>query len=246
MADNTCITVEQQQQLFDTTNKINDLVSQASQTISCGPSCQKQNVANQLQQKYLDSENAVSTGQQRLDENRKNYYVFTQGRTSYETMLEGELQQKAQDISNEISAQFMKLIQQAKLYNTYYNTEILNLQNTTELYNEHKYKNNEYEEVIKKNHGDILTNDRKSFYEIQEQDNLQYWYFVYLWVYRILLFLFLIGLLFINTSISLFQRIILFVVLLIYPTIIHPLLQYLYSFIKKGSHYLPKNVYTTL
>lgn len=246
MTDNTCITYEQQQQLFDTTNKINDLVSQASQTISCGPSCQKENVANQLQQKYLDSENALLTGQQKLDENRKNYYVFTQGPTSYNNMLEGELTNKAQEIANEISAQFTKLIKQTKLYNTYYNTEILNLQNTTELYNEQKYKNNTYEDTIKKNHGDILTNDRKSFYEIQEQDNLQYWYSVYLWIYRILLFLFLLGLLFLNSSRPFFQKISIFVLLLIYPTIIHPTLQYIYFIVKKVWSYLPKNVYTTL
>ena len=49
-------------------------------------------------------------------------------------------------------------------------------ENTRELYSNYTNKNLLVEQKIKTEHSDVLTNDRKTFYEKQQYDNILQWY----------------------------------------------------------------------
>jgi len=97
-------TLLQSQQLSQ--DKINELLEQSSEAIMCGPTCQKIKVTEDLKQKYLDAETNVQTAPIKLEQSKKNYYIFTEGRPYYDNMREEELKKKAEKISEIIEENF--------------------------------------------------------------------------------------------------------------------------------------------
>ena len=86
---------------------INNLIEKASEmTTICGPSCQKAKVSQELQQKYLDAQTNMQLAPTNLETAKKNYYVFSKGRTEYDNINEEELQNKATQISGTIEQTF--------------------------------------------------------------------------------------------------------------------------------------------
>ena len=92
----------------DTTNKINALLEQSAEAISCGPTCQKLKVSSELKQKYLDAQTNMITAPIKLEETKKNYYVYTEGRPYYDDIKEAELKEKAEKIGILLSENFYK------------------------------------------------------------------------------------------------------------------------------------------
>ena len=84
---------------YNITNKLNDLILQASQTISCDSACQKEKTKEQLKKKYLDAQMNEATASGSLQYAAKNYITFTEGTSGYNTYLESDLTQKATKIA---------------------------------------------------------------------------------------------------------------------------------------------------
>ena len=78
-----------------TQEKINELLNLSTEALMCGPDCQKQKISDELKQKYLDAENNMETAPIKLEETKKNYYIYTEGRPYYDNMREEELKQKS-------------------------------------------------------------------------------------------------------------------------------------------------------
>lgn len=55
----------------DTLDKLNSLISQASDTISCDANCQQQRKADQLKQKYLDAQTNLASAPNQLNTAQK-------------------------------------------------------------------------------------------------------------------------------------------------------------------------------
>ena len=87
----------QKQQLSQ--DKIMDLLEKSTEAIMCGPTCQKLKITDELKQKYLDAQTNLQTAPIKLEQTKKNYYVYSEGETRYNTMLEEELVEKAEKIS---------------------------------------------------------------------------------------------------------------------------------------------------
>jgi hypothetical protein len=211
----------------ETTAQINALLANSAQALACGPDCQKIKTTQELEQIYLDSQTNMLTAPIQLEEARKNYYTFSKGESAYNTMLEDDLKKKADIIGQEITKNFLEEVKKAITLNVYYNTDLINSKNTTELYSDYLNKNKEFEKTIKNIHGDILTQDRKTFYETQEYDTLHFWYRIFLSIYYILVVIFLLGLIFSPNQLNGYQKIGIFILLVVYPFIIN----YIFSFI---------------
>lgn len=240
MSSNAQILQKQQ----ETTNQLNALIEQSAEAISCGPDCQKLKSDQDLEQKYLDAQTNMQTAPIQLQEARKNFYVFTEGEGAYNSLMESELKLKATKISELIKAKFLEEITSATTLNFYYNTDIINSKNSIELYNTYFNKNKETEVNIRNSNGDALTNDRKSFYEIQEMDNLDKWYSIFIWIYYLLLLGLFLGSIFIKNQLTIIKKVGLMVVLLFYPVYIERIVAFFVSILQKINLYLfPKNVY---
>lgn len=227
----------------ETTNQLNALIEQSSQAIMCGPECQKQKNTEDLKQKYLDAQTNMLTAPIQLEEAKKNYYLFSGGQNAYNNVQENELKSKAEKISKLIAEKFLEEIKHAKILNFYYNSDIINSKNTIELYETYLKKNKTTETLIRDSKGDMLTNDRKSYYEIQEYDNLLKWNSRFMYFYYFCIILFIIGLLFLPNQFTNVQKVGFCIMFVIYPLIIDYIMSFLYKIINKIQSYLPKNVY---
>jgi hypothetical protein len=138
--------LEQQELLkrqLNAQDKINSLLDSSSQSLMCGPDCQKFKTSDELKQKYQDAQTNKITAPIKLEESRKNYYVFTEGENYYNNMLEDELKKKAEQLSINISENFNEEVSSAKTMNDFYNTSLINSNYTQELLNQYSEKNAE-------------------------------------------------------------------------------------------------------
>jgi hypothetical protein len=227
----------------ETAAAINALIEQSRDALLCGPDCQTNKTATELEEKYINAQMEMVKAPSDLANAKKNYYVFTEGQSKYNDMLEEELKQKANKIGDLIKVKFNEEVEQAKILNVYLNSDIINSKNTIELYKTYFTKNETTENLIKHSHGDILTNDRKTYYENQENDSLKGWYTILLTSYYI------IALVYFGKCILSYHllptkiKIGIVIFLIIIPYIIDPITRFIISIIKKIGELLPKDVY---
>ena len=225
---------------------INNLLEQASNATLCGPTCQKIRVSQELKQKYLDAETNMQTAPINLKQSRKNYYVFTEGQTEYENMNETELVTKATTISELIEQNFNNEVTNANTMNILLNTALTNSEHTIKLFEDYLEKNKTLKLKIKEKHGDILTNDRKTYYETEALDNLKSWYKFFLIMYFILIIILCLSLVFASHNLTIMKCIIISVLTIFYPLYINHFVKWIYSLWVSFVNRLPKNVYNDL
>lgn len=226
---------------------INKLLEQASQiTTMCGPDCQKEKVSEELQQKYLDAKTNMELAPINLERSKKNYYIFTRGRTEYENMNEKELQMKATTISKSIEQNFNDGVSNANTMNTLLNTALINSEHTIKLFEDLLEKNRALKLQLREIHGDILTNSRKTYYETEALEKLESWYIFFLIVYFIVVIMLCLSLVFVSHDLSKKKCVIISALTIFYPLYINYLVKWVFglwnSFVKR----IPKNVYNDL
>jgi hypothetical protein len=234
------------QRQMDAQNQITSLLEKSAEAISCGPECQKQKISDELKQKYLDAETNLKTAPINLETTRKNYYVYTEGQPYYDNMLEAELKQKAEKIAGLITESFNEEVASALTMNQYYNTDIINCRYTEELLANIIKQNKSLSLKLRNSHGDILTNDRKTYYENTASERLQLWYKFLWYIYYILVIVFLIGIFLVPSKVSLIIKIVILVLLIFYPYYVDYIWSWLYNTILNMYTQLPKNVYNNL
>jgi hypothetical protein len=265
--DNNKKTLLQRQQISQ--DKINELLEKSSQAMLCGPTCQKLRVTDELKQKYLDAETNMQTAPLKLEQSKKNYYIFTEGRPYYDNMREEELKKKANMTSQLLAENFNDEISSANTMNTYLNTALINSENTKELLKEYLGKNQLLKVKLRERHGDILTNDRKTYYETEAYENLLLWYRFFWWIYYIVVLMLILGLIFSPSYIDaftlfttqlnnqpvpgtrlnlnrVFYKILIIVLLIFYPYYIDYVIKWIYGKIMWILNKIPKNVYNNL
>ena len=235
-------TIQNQQDAY---NKINALLQQSSSSLLCGPICQKQQLTEKLEQDYLDAQVNSQTAPIHLEETKKKYYTFSKGEAYYNELQEKDLQVKASSIANILSEKFNDQCKQTETLNYYYNTNVINSGNTQELFNQYKKKNQHLEKKIRLSNNDILTNDRKTFYETQEMDNLTFYYNILFTIYYVIVTVFSILFLF-KQGFGILLKLFLIFIMVVLPYLIIFLGKRLYHMYSWIVSYLPKNVYNNI
>lgn len=225
-------------------NKFNSFLNSAAETIACGPKCQKQKKADQLKDNYLKAESNLTLAEPQFQIAKQNYYTYVSGQAGYNDMIEHEYTQKADVIAQTFKENFDEEIAKIKSELTTYNGLVINFRNVEDLYKNYKNENVLLFKKLKDESNDVLTNERKTYYEDQQNDvlNLYYYYFLVV-LYCIVVISFLIFPLIYPSSVDWKIRVFLGLVFIILPFIstlifgkIIQLVYWLYSL-------LPKNVY---
>jgi uncharacterized membrane protein (DUF485 family) len=227
-------------------DKINELLEQASSTLLCGPTCQKVKKTEELKQKYLDAETNVKTAPIELERSRKNFYVFSEGNAYYENMLEKELNERVEKIASLLSNNFNDELTSASTMNQYLNTALINSSYVEELLEYYLEQNKNLTVKLMSHQGDILTNDRKTYYETEELDRLKKWYNVWWYIYYILIVSFIVSCILLPSHLSNVKKIVISILLIFYPYYIDFILRKIYMFFASIYKRLPKNVYNDL
>ena len=229
-----------------TQEKINELLNLSTEALMCGPDCQKQKISDELKQKYLDAENNMETAPIKLEETKKNYYVYTEGRPYYDNMREEELKQKSIKITELLSDAFNEELTNAKTMNSYLNTALINSNYTDDLLNEYLKKNEKLIADLKDSRGIILTNDRKTYYETNAIDRLKLWYKLFWYIYYFLWIIISVALFMSPNELTIVKKLALIIGLLVYPYIINYIINWFYNLWYMISLRMPKNVYNNL
>jgi hypothetical protein len=231
---------------MDTQSQLNDILNKTISSMQASPETQRKQTQEDLEQKYLDSQTKLQTAPLELEKNKKNYYVFRNGEAYYDTMMETELKKKAEQIKQQISEKFSEETSNAKTMNSYYNTELINSKNTTELYEEYLKRNVDLEKTIKNSHGDVLTNDRKTYYETEAIDSAKLWHKFLMGCYYILVVAFLISIFVSDSEMSRIKQLVILIALVLYPFIIDTIVTWFLSGYTTLQQDASRNVYLDL
>jgi hypothetical protein len=233
---------------MDTMQQINELLTQSSQALLCGPGteCEKTKNSEQLQQKYLAAQTNVKTAPYQEREAEKEYYTYTQGAAAYNTMLNKKLEETANKKSNDILASFNKNVKAATELNDTLSSLTSNYEHISELYKNYVEENDGLKNKIRSHGTDLVTSDRKTYYEVQNYDILKSWYTIWRWLYFILLVVFAIGMFLSKSTYSNVAKLSLFAAFALYPYFINYIVFYLLRGMVRLHSLLPKNVYTNL
>jgi hypothetical protein len=226
--------------------QINNLLEQSTQALLCGPDCQKQKVSDELKKKYLKAQTNLKTAPINLEITKKNYYVYTEGEPSYDNMLESELKEKSEIIGELIGISFNDELTSAETMNKYYSTAVINSNYTKDLLIEYDKKNKELKLQLRDRRGDILTNDRKTYYENDALDRLKLWHRFWWYIYYLLVLVFLISIFLVKSQMTILKKIVITALLIFYPYYIEFIVNCIYEFFSNIYKNLPKNVYNNL
>ena len=227
-------------------DKINDLLNKSAEALLCGPDCQKMKITDELKQKYLDAETNIQIAPIKLEQTKKNYYVYKEGRPFYDNMLEEELKQKAEKISELLGETFNEEVSSANTMNQYLNTALINSEYTSELFKKYTSDNQELKLQLRNSRGDILTNDRKTYYETEALTQLKLWYRFWWYIYYMLVIVFTIALFISPSQLTMIKKVVLFVLLIFYPYYIDYIVRWVQGLYMSIYNRLPKNVYNDL
>ena len=158
-------------------NKFNTLISQASDAVMCNSECRKQRETDKLKQNYLNSQTNLASASNQVQVAQKNYITFTQGISGYNDLRDSELQDKAQEIADKFTDFYNADSEKIKTQIDTYEGLLINFKNVAELYLKYKKENVQLMKDLKDETNDVLTNERKTYYEDQKIDGLKGFYF---------------------------------------------------------------------
>ena len=228
----------------NTLNKFNDLISQASDAVLCNSDCKREREAEQLKQKYTDAQANLASAPAQVYTTNKNYITFTEGEPKYREIRTAELEKKAQQIADLSSENFKQDEAKLNIQIDSYDGLLLNFRNVVDLFETYKKENKKLFLDLKDETNDVLTNERKTFYQDQRIDGLKfYYYYILLAIYIICVICFAAFSLIYPSQSTFKMRVFILIALIVLPYISSWVLGNVIHLIYKAYGLLPKNVY---
>ena len=141
---------------------------------------------------------------------------------------------------------FNEEVSSANTMNQYLNTALINSEYTSELFKKYTSENKELKLQLRNSRGDILTNDRKTYYETDALNQLQLWYRFWWYIYYILVIVFTIAIFVSPSELTTVKKVVIFVLLIFYPYYVDYIVRWVQGLYMSIYNRLPKNVYNDL
>jgi hypothetical protein len=172
--------------------QVNDALAKSESSLTCGPDCQAQQSIQTLRQIYLDAQLNLQTAPTTLSVAEKNYLVSTLGESGYSDYMTTRYSVQASQIGDKITSSFEKVANESTKLSDIYETLYTNYDYLEDLYNNYTTVNTALKTDINNATGDVVTSDRKTYYESQNYNYLKNWYTVYKFVYIVIIIIFII------------------------------------------------------
>lgn len=173
-------------------NNFNSFLDQATQAISCGSDCQKQRTEQELKDKYLYAQSNLTLAEPEFQLAKRNYYTYVSGENGYNEMIEKELKEISDITVEKYKETYHDELEKIKSQLETYNGLLLNFTNVVDLDRKYKRENKQLYNQLKEDTNDILTNERKTYYEDQGNESLNNYYYYILWIIYIVVLICLI------------------------------------------------------
>jgi hypothetical protein len=224
--------------------KFNLFLQNASEKITCDKECQKKKEAEKLKQNYTNAQTNYVSAPYQVQFAEEKYVTFTEGSTAYNELNDKKLQNEAKEETKIFKENFDEMSQRIQSQIDTYSGILINFNNVFDLYTKYKNENIKLEKDLKDSTNDILTNERKTFYEDQQIDSLKfYYYYVLLIIYCICVICFFVFNFLFPSQSSWKVRLAAFIGLIILPFISKWLLGGIIYILYEIYNLLPKNVY---
>lgn len=228
-------------------NSLNSFIESANNIISCDSECQQNNTAQELRNNLLTAESNLTLALPQFELARQNYYTYISGQSGYNEIIEQDLTDSADVFITKFKDNYDSEISKIKTQLDSYNGLLINFRNVVDLYKQYKNENEKLFTELKNEKNDIITNDRKTYYENQEIDSLNsIYYYLLLTIYIIIFICLVVFSLIYPSQFSLTLRIIIFIIFLIVPFISAWLLGKIIELIYWLFSLAPKNVYKNI
>ena len=225
-------------------NKLNSFIESANNVISCNSECQKNKTIQELKNKLSTAESNLTLAVPQFEIAKRNYYTYISGQNGYNEILEKELKEKADVFVKLFKDSYETEISKIKTQLDTYNGLLINFRNIVDLYKQYKRENKDLFKELKEETNDILTNDRKTYYENQQIDSLNSIYYYVLWlIYSLIVVCFFVFSLIYPSLYNWKVRLIILIILFFLPFISIILLGRFIQLIHWLFGFLPKNVY---
>jgi len=225
-------------------NNFNSFIEQARQTIMCDSACQKKKGEKLLKQEYLNAQTNLAIAPSELAVAQKNYIVFSQGELGYDTFEDNLINTKADNIAQLFTDNFEKETTEIKSNNLTYSNLLINFKNVVDLYLQYKQENIYLANELKEMTSDVVTNDRKTYYENQAIDFLKSIYFYsFVFIYSLSVIIYLLMAVIYPSHLHFKYRIAIFIGLLILPFISGYIISVIINIFTVIYNFLPKNAY---
>jgi uncharacterized protein YgiM (DUF1202 family) len=225
-------------------NKFNSFINQASNAIMCDSNCQKQKQADLLKQKFQTAQANLATAPGQLQVAERNYVTLTQGASAYSDLQDQQLSEEATKIADQINELITAAVADITTDISSYNGLLINFKNVVELHHKYNTENIKLEKKLKNEIDDVSKNDRKTYYENQEIDNLKYYYtYFFMFIYSICVICFVVFGFIYPSQTTVIKRLFIFIGLIILPFISTWILGTFVKFIYYLYSLLPTNVY---
>jgi hypothetical protein len=226
------------------TAQINALIAQSNADLMCGPTCQAQKSLTQLENTYVNAQTNLKTAPEQLKTAKKNYFIARDGTAAHNQMVLDTVTRNAAKVVHSLQEKFDKEVAIVTELIDTYGSLLTNYHYMNDLSIEYAAENIKMAKSLKKIRGDIITNDRKTYYEQQHIDKLASWYYYLKISYIVLAAIFILLVIFKQPGII--MKLLLIVYFIFYPIFITPMIFYIIEWLKKMYNLLPKNVYKTI
>ena len=225
-------------------SRFNSFIQEASDTIMCDVDCQRQREEERLKQEYERAQQALASAPSQLQRAQQNYVLYSQGESEYDELLDEELDEKANIIADAFTENFDNEVNKLKSQISSYNSLLINYDNIFDLLKKYEIENGILWKELKKETNDLLTNERKTYYEDQNIGTLQFYYFYFLVTIYVICVLCFGAFSFIYPSQSSWIiRLGIFIAFIVLPFISTWILGIIVYLLYEGYNLLPKNVY---
>jgi hypothetical protein len=230
----------------NTLSQFNDLIQQSRDILVCDANCQAEKGRDNLRQKYLEAKNNYLTAPEQVENTYKNYYVYEKGELAYNEEYDKILAQRADVIIKQFSNNFQDNVNKSKILLESYTSVLVNFQHVSEYYKQISEKNALLKKKLYDLKADITTNDRKSYYEDQGIESLNFYYYILLGIYLLILVVFIACMFLKASDFSLGKRMVILIFMFLYLFIAFPTVTFFISLFKKIGEMIPKNVYNSI
>jgi hypothetical protein len=228
-------------------DKFNSMIDKATAAVSCGTECQRQQKDDELKQAYLDAQTNLATAPNNVYVSRQNYVVFDQGQPAYDELIDSELLEQAQKLTSYFQTNFDNESQNIFFNIDTYSGLLINLKNIFDLYLKYKEENINLFKKLKDETNDVLTNDRKTYYQDQGIDNLKFYYHYFLLlIYIVAVLCYVVYNFMYPSQVSFIVRIIILGMMVLLPFISTWILGKIVGIFYDIYNWLPKNAHKQL
>jgi hypothetical protein len=234
-------------QINEMVEQVNSTLAQSSQQLLCGPDCQAQQNRDNLRQIYLDAELNLQTAPTKLTVAEKNYLISTLGEAGYSDYMTTKLTVQSNQIGDKITSSFEKVVKNSGNLSNIYETLYNNYDYLEDLYENYRSINVDLKKDINTATGDVVTSDRKTYYETQNLTYLKNWYTIYKFIYIVIIIIFIIFLFVRRSEYSRVSRFFILIFFILYPIYITQSVFWIWeNVILRIWELLPSNIYKSI